>query len=100
MRECEIEKKRARVLRLCFSVAFVYWLAGDEEDAAGFFVCDCRQMLDNVQSAGIEVKLVQCIHQFLVCVVWDGEKILVVWCLAYLSTGQQGLLTVVSCSCW
>ena len=66
MREYEAEKERLSVLRLCFSVEFVCWLAGDEEKAAGFFVCDCRQVLDNVQSAGIAVKLVQCIYQFLV----------------------------------
>ena len=76
MRECETEKKRASVLRLCFSVELICWLAGDEERAAGFFVCDCRQMLDNWQSAGITVKLVQCIHQFLVWLTGDDEEIL------------------------
>ena len=52
--------------------------AGDEEEAAGFFVCDCRKMLDNGQSAGIEVKSMQCILQFLVWLTGDGEKILLV----------------------
>ena len=47
MRECETEKKRASVLRLCFSMEFVCWLAGNEERAAGFFDFDRRQMLDN-----------------------------------------------------
>ena len=100
VRECEAEKKRASMLRLCFSVEFVCWLAGDEEVAAGFFVCDCRQMLDKWQSVEMTVKLVQCMYRFLVWLTDDGEKILVIWCLTYLSTGQQGLLTVVGCNCW
>ena len=77
MREYETEKKRASVLRLCFSVDLVCWLAGDEEEAAGFFVCGCRKLLDKGQSAGIAMKLVQCIHQFLVWLTGDGEKIFV-----------------------
>ena len=52
--------------------------AGDEEEAAGFFVCDRKKMLDNGQSAGITIKLIQCIHQFLMWLTGDGEKILFV----------------------
>ena len=68
MRECEAEKERLSTLRLCFSVESICWLAGDEERTAGFFVCDCREMLDNMQSADKLVKLVQCsfLCQFLV----------------------------------
>ena len=58
VRECETEKERCSALRLCFSVELICWLAGDEERAAGFFVCCCRQMLDNGQSAGKAIKLV------------------------------------------
>ena len=76
MRECETEKKRASVLRLCFSVELICWLAGDEEKAAGFFVGDCRKMLDKWQSVEMTVKLVQCMYQFLAWLTGGGEKIL------------------------
>ena len=51
MRECAAEKKRVCALRLCFSVEFICWLRALKEEAADFFVCDCREMLDKRQSA-------------------------------------------------